>query len=273
LLRKLETMKQNGQTVEEIVNEFWILKAWAKIDDSPSQYECSTKSWTHPSLWKFSLTSTNLIPLKIQEWQKELLTNIDGSPKPSNMIRSIKMPEPDNEKTMVATTTMTTETEISGNQSRKKMSALGTTQRWLLTKTQMPWISILSLLLSMPWPMKNEASTWRKDFASIANNLGIFLVTAQGRIPDDWHPMELGIGTGNPGVFQGYPYPYPRKPAPMPKGMGMGTGSAKTRGYSTRARVCSKTNSETSQQQCKCQSTPPCSIARLAIRGWLAYTH
>jgi len=45
------------------------------------------------------------------------------------MIRSIKMPEPDNEKTMVATTTMTTETEISGNQSRKKMSTLGTTQR------------------------------------------------------------------------------------------------------------------------------------------------
>ena len=90
--------------------------------------------------------------------------------------------------------------------------------------------------------------------------------------PATFH-LPLGIGTGNPGVFQGYPYPYPRKPAPVPKGTGMGTGSAKTRGYSTRARVCSKTDSETSQQQCKCQSTPPCSIARLAIWGWLAYPH
>jgi hypothetical protein len=32
----------------------------------------------------------------------------------------------------------------------------------------------------------------------------------------------LGIGTGDPGVFQGYPHPYPRKPVPMPKGMGFG---------------------------------------------------
>jgi hypothetical protein len=32
----------------------------------------------------------------------------------------------------------------------------------------------------------------------------------------------VGIGTGNPGVFQGYPHPYPRKPG----------------GYTTRARVC-----------------------------------
>jgi hypothetical protein len=32
--------------------------------------------------------------------------------------------------------------------------------------------------------------------------------------------MRLGIGTGNPGVFQGYPYPYPRKPVPVFKGTG-----------------------------------------------------
>ena len=30
----------------------------------------------------------------------------------------------------------------------------------------------------------------------------------------------VGIGTGNPGVFQGYPYPYPRKPVPVPRGTG-----------------------------------------------------
>src|SRR5271168_1893146 len=30
----------------------------------------------------------------------------------------------------------------------------------------------------------------------------------------------LGIGTGNPGVFQGYPYPYPRKPVPVFQGTG-----------------------------------------------------
>jgi len=26
---------------------------------------------------------------------------------------------------------------------------------------------------------------------------------------------NIGIGTGNPGVFQGYPHPYPRKPGGM----------------------------------------------------------
>jgi len=30
----------------------------------------------------------------------------------------------------------------------------------------------------------------------------------------------LGIITGNPGVFQGYPDPYPTKPVPTPKGKG-----------------------------------------------------
>src|SRR5271168_4927909 len=32
--------------------------------------------------------------------------------------------------------------------------------------------------------------------------------------------LHVGIGTGNPGVSQGYPYPYPRKPVPMFKGTG-----------------------------------------------------
>ena len=50
----------------------------------------------------------------------------------------------------------------------------------------------------------------------------------------------VGIGTGNPGVFQGYPYPYRRKPVPAPRGTGTGTGSAKTRGYATRMRVHSQ---------------------------------
>jgi hypothetical protein len=49
--------------------------------------------------------------------------------------------------------------------------------------------------------------------------------------------LHLGIGTGNPGVFQGYPYSYRRKPVPVPKGTGTGTGFAKTRGYATRVRV------------------------------------
>jgi hypothetical protein len=48
---------------------------------------------------------------------------------------------------------------------------------------------------------------------------------------------RLGIGTGNPGVFQDYPHPYRRKPVPVPKGTGMGAGSAKTPGYATRVRV------------------------------------
>jgi hypothetical protein len=53
-----------------------------------------------------------------------------------------------------------------------------------------------------------------------------------------WGTMpQVGIGTGNPGVFQGYPHPYRRKPVPVPKGTGTGTGFAKTRGYATRVRV------------------------------------
>src|SRR5271168_4832056 len=41
------------------------------------------------------------------------------------------------------------------------------------------------------------------------------------RTSPTWNPnLELGIGTGNPGVFQGYPYPYPGKPVPVFKGTG-----------------------------------------------------
>src|SRR6266498_4116701 len=29
--------------------------------------------------------------------------------------------------------------------------------------------------------------------------------------------MEIGISTGNPGVFKGYPHPYPSKPVPAPR--------------------------------------------------------
>jgi len=32
--------------------------------------------------------------------------------------------------------------------------------------------------------------------------------------------LGVGIGTGNPGVFQGYPHLYPRKLVPVPKGTG-----------------------------------------------------
>jgi len=53
LLRKLETIKQNRQTVEEIVNEFWILKAQAKIDDSPL------------SVWMFHQVLNPSITMKI----------------------------------------------------------------------------------------------------------------------------------------------------------------------------------------------------------------
>ena len=36
---------------------------------------------------------------------------------------------------------------------------------------------------------------------------------------------EIGIATGNPGVFPGYPYPYPSLPVPGPWGTGLaGTG-------------------------------------------------
>ena len=36
---------------------------------------------------------------------------------------------------------------------------------------------------------------------------------------------QVGIATGNPGVFPGYPYPYPSLPVPGPWGTGLaGTG-------------------------------------------------
>ena len=37
--------------------------------------------------------------------------------------------------------------------------------------------------------------------------------------------LAVGIGTGNPGVFQGYPYPDPSLPVPTARGTGLtGTG-------------------------------------------------
>jgi len=53
--------------------------------------------------------------------------------------------------------------------------------------------------------------------------------------------LHVGIGMGNPGVFQGYLHLYPRKPIPVPGVQvltGTGTGSTKTWGYATRTRVC-----------------------------------
>ena len=48
-----------------------------------------------------------------------------------------------------------------------------------------------------------------------------------------WHSpfclCRLGIATGNPGVFPGYPYPYPSLPVPVPWGTGLaGTGHGYT---------------------------------------------
>ena len=71
--------------------------------------------------------------------------------------------------------------------------------------------------------------------------------------------VYLGIGMGNPGVFQGYPHPYRRKPIPVPKGMGF----AKTWGTQPMCRYISKTNWKTLQLQCRCQVTLPCSVARI----------
>ena len=41
----------------------------------------------------------------------------------------------------------------------------------------------------------------------------IFFIEGQG-------PAKIGNGTGNPGVFQGYPYPNPSLPTPTEWGMG-----------------------------------------------------
>jgi len=60
---------------------------------------------------------------------------------------------------------------------------------------------------------------------------------------------QVGIGTGNPGVFQGYPHPYPSKLIPMPKG----TGFPKTRGYAAHAQVCPQTQPRISvRATCSC---------------------
>jgi len=59
-LRKLETMKQGNQTAEEVINEFQILKVWAKIDDSLL------------SVWMFRWVLNQSLTMKI-------LTDIDKS--------------------------------------------------------------------------------------------------------------------------------------------------------------------------------------------------
>jgi hypothetical protein len=47
--------------------------------------------------------------------------------------------------------------------------------------------------------------------------------------------MSLGIGTGNPEVFQGYLHLYPRKPVPVPKGTGF---NRYRYGFSRNPEVC-----------------------------------
>jgi hypothetical protein len=59
-----------------------------------------------------------------------------------------------------------------------------------------------------------------------------------------WYSLlQLGIVTGNPGVFQGDPYPHLRKPAPAPRvrvSTGSGKGFQKPGGTQTRSRVSSQ---------------------------------
>ena len=43
-----------------------------------------------------------------------------------------------------------------------------------------------------------------------------------------WHLSCIGIGTHNPGVYQGYLYPNPSLPVPAPKGTGNGYGRCHT---------------------------------------------
>ena len=100
----------------------------------------------------------------------------------------------------------------------------------------------------------------------------------------------IGIGTGNPGVFQGYLHLYPRKPVPVPRGTGFddtGTGSAKTRGYATRAQVRSQSrlrnlaiavqvSIDTAMQHCEVRNRwwviHPF-VGCLSLVGWLVGAH
>ena len=83
--------------------------------------------------------------------------------------------------------------------------------------------------------------------------------------------LVLGIGTGNPGVFQGYPHLHPRKPVPVPRGTGTGTGFAKTRGYATRERVCLQNrlrNLATAVQVSIDTAVQHCEVSSSVVAGW-----
>ena len=59
-----------------------------------------------------------------------------------------------------------------------------------------------------------------KDFCAYHNYCLPTVLGERNSLSTLGQDMLLGIGTGNPGVFQGYPHLYPRKPIPMPRGMG-----------------------------------------------------
>jgi len=119
------------------------------------------------------------------------------------------------------------------------------------------------------------ALLFSKNYYDILARVGDSISWTQGAqhehliflLPEIGYHTQIGIGTGNPGVFQGYPHPYPRKPVPVRRGTGFdgcGYGFRKNprvlqpaRGYD------SKTLQETLQEQCGCQLTPPCSLARI----------
>ena len=96
--------------------------------------------------------------------------------------------------------------------------------------------------------------------------MSLFIVVVH-TIIDCEHPHPLWNVTGYPEVFQSNPHLYPSKPAPASTGMGFhGHGSRVYKnpwelqpawGYAFRD------DQWTSQGQCKCQWTLPCSLARI----------
>ena len=128
---------------EGVVNKFRILKSCAKIQDSPLTIRMF-RQVLNPSLAMKIMTDpdkANLLEdtkMALGTINQHGLINMDGSPKPSNMIKSTETPEPLNEK-ITATTTISTGTETFNNQFRKGMSGLGTKKRPLPTETQTQW--------------------------------------------------------------------------------------------------------------------------------------
>lgn len=136
-------MKQGGQTAEGVINKFRILKSHTKIQDSPLTVRMFRQA-LNPSLAMKIMTDPDKANL-LEDTKTALgtinqhgLINMDGSPKPSNMIKSTETPEPLNEK-ITATTTISTGTETFNNQFRKGTSGLGAKKRPLPTETQMQW--------------------------------------------------------------------------------------------------------------------------------------